>query len=451
MKFSEQWLRTWVDPKINRQTLLAQLTLAGLEVANAEAVAGNFSKVVVGHVIEASAHPQADRLKLCRVDIGAGDPLNIVCGADNVCKNLRVAVAVVGAQLPGDMTIKAATLKGEVSQGMLCSAKELGLGDEAGKIIELPMDLPVGEDLYQYLQLDDHSIHIDLTPNRADCLSILGIAREVAALNQCDLKATPNEVAKITCKQQMPVEISAPQACSQYIGRIIRGVNLQATTPIWMQERLRRSGLRAIHPVVDVTNYVMLEIGQPMHAFDYNKLHGKIIVRYPKAGESLQLLDDKTVSINEDTLVIADEKQVLALAGVMGGAASAVDDETRDIFLESAYFTPQAIAGQARAYGLSTDSSHRFERGVDPALQLLAIERATVLLQSICGGEVGAISTVKGETHLQQTTTIKLRSERIRKVLGLEISVAKSILQRLGMTVTEQNNSWQVAVPSYRF
>lgn len=453
MKFSEQWLRTWVDLKINTRDLSDQLTLAGLEVASVEPVAGEFSGVVTGQVVAVSPHPRADDLHICQVETGADHRLKIICGAANVRVGIGVAVAGTGARLANGAIIKKTQIKGEESAGMLCSAAELELSDVADEILTLPADLPAGKDLHDYLQLDDCTIHIDLTPNRADCLSVFGIAREVAALNDCAIEHVSVKPVKTTHDQQLPVTIRQPEACAQYLGRIVCNVDLQALTPLWMQERLRRSGLRAINPIVDVTNYVMLEIGQPLHAFDLARLKGSIIVRHAEPGEQLQLLDGKLVTLDEDILLIADEDKALALAGIMGGAESAVNSATTDIFLESAYFSPEAISGHARRFGLSTDSSHRFERGVDPALQAQAIERATALLQTICGGKAGPVTQAKSDKHLPSTKNIKLRWSRISKVLGVNIvqdNIAK-ILRSLGMSVKQVKDEWHVQIPSYRF
>lgn len=453
MKFSEQWLRTWVDPKISAQELSDQLTLAGLEVAGVTPVAGDFTNIVIGKIVAIAPHPQAKHLHICQVEIGASELLTIVCGASNVRIDLGVAVAMIGARLADGTIIKAAQIQGEKSEGMLCSAAELGLSDSTDEILTLGTDLLPGKDLYDALQLDDHAIHIDLTPNRADCLSVLGIAREVAAINECAIKRASIDPVAASHSQQLPVTIRQPDICAQYLGCIVRGIDRQAATPTWLQERLRRSGLRSINPVVDVTNYIMLEIGQPLHAFDLAKLNGSIIVRCAEPGEQLQLLDGKLVTLDPDSLLIADEVNALALAGIMGGADSAVSATTSDIFLESAYFSPQAISGHARRYGLSTDSSHRFERGVDPALQVQALARATRLLQTIVGGEAGPVTQVKNDKYLPQPKNINLRWQRIGKVLGIDIAQkeVEKILTNLGMVLTPQTNTWQVKIPSYRF
>ncbi|WP_210398202.1 phenylalanine--tRNA ligase subunit beta [Motiliproteus sediminis] len=454
MKFSEQWLREWVNPAIDTDALVAQITMAGLEVDSVEPVAGAFSGVIVAEVVSAEQHPNADKLRVCSVTTGAGEPVQVVCGAPNARAGIKVAFAQVGAVLPGNFKIKKAKLRQVESFGMLCSNAELELSDDHDGIIELAPDAPVGTDLRDYLGLDDQMIEVDLTPNRGDCLGIAGLAREVGVLNKEAVNEVECAAVAATIEDRFPVEVESPDACPRYIGRVIRNVNLSAQSPLWMQERLRRSGVRSIDPVVDVTNYVMLELGQPMHAFDLAQLNGGILVRMANAGEQLTLLDGQELTLNPETLVIADQRRPLALAGIMGGEDSGVSAETRDIFLESAFFSPLAVAGKARSYGLHTDSSHRFERGVDPELQRRATERATALLLEIVGGEPGPVIEVASEAHLPRSAEIILRAERIRKVLALELPAAEveEILSRLGMTVAAQNNdSWIVSVPSYRF
>ena len=389
MKFSEQWLRTWVNPAISTQEMCEQLTMAGLEVDSVEPAAGDFTEVVVARVESMEKHPDADKLNVCQVTDGK-ETMQIVCGAANVRQGLVIPLAKVGAVLPGasenePFKIKPAKLRGIESFGMLCSEKELGLADSAEGLMELSDDAPLGQNLREYLQLDDTIVELDLTPNRGDCLSIAGIARELGVLNQCEVTEQLWEPYKQTITDEFPVEIEADEACTHYAGRVIKGINVKAQTPLWMLERLRRGGIRGLSPVVDITNYVMLELGQPMHAFDLQKLDGKITVRYAENAEKITLLDGKSIELQEKSLVIADDSKVLALAGVMGGEDSAVDDSTTDIFLESAFFKPEIIAGKARSYGLHTDSSHRFERGVDTELQVHAIERATELIRKICG------------------------------------------------------------------
>lgn len=389
MKFSEQWLREWVNPAIDNDTLSAQLTMAGLEVDAVSPVADAFEGVVVGEVLQVEPHPDADKLRICQVNAGQDEVLNIVCGADNVRVGLRVPTALIGAILADDFKIKKSKLRGVESFGMLCSAKELGLAENSAGLLELPADAPVGANIREYLQLDDVTFELGLTPNRGDCLSIAGIAREVGVINHCavTVPAIPPVQADITDSLQL--KISAPADCPRYAGRVIRGINPQASTPVWMVERLRRSGIRSLGVAVDITNYLLLETGQPMHAFDLNKLKGGLDVRRARAGETLVLLNGNTVELDAETLVIADEHGPQAMAGVMGGAATAVDNNTVDIFLESAFFSPEAIVGRARRYGLHTDSSHRFERGVAHSLQGEALERASALFIQIAGGSAG--------------------------------------------------------------
>jgi len=452
MKFSEQWLRTWVNPAISTQEMCDQLTMAGLEVDGVEPAAGDFTDVVVARVVSLEKHPDADKLNVCQVTDGSKTQ-QIVCGAANVRAGMVIPLARIGAVLPGDFRIKPAKLRGVESFGMLCSEKELGLADSADGLMELPDDAPLGLNLREYLQLDDSVIELDLTPNRGDCLSIAGIAREIGVLNQCEVTEQQWEPYKQTITDVLPVKIEAADACTHYTGRVIKGVNVRAQTPLWMLERLRRGGIRGLSAVVDVTNYVMLELGQPMHAFDLHKLHEKIIVRYAKKAEKITLLDGKNIELQDDVLVIADESRALAFAGVMGGEDSAVDDSTTDIFLESAFFKPEVIAGKARSFGLHTDSSHRFERGVDTHLQVHALERATELIREICGGEVGPVVEHKTAAHPDEPLPIHLRADQIKRVLGIELPVADvtGILQRLGMQVKVYSDGWLVKSPGFRF
>jgi phenylalanyl-tRNA synthetase beta chain len=453
MKFSEKWLREWVNPELSSDELIAKLTLAGLEVDGTEPVAGAFSGVVVGQVVSVEPHPDADKLRLCQVNVDGDELLSIVCGASNVRKDLKIPVAVVGAVLPGNFKIKKAKLRGVPSFGMLCSAKELGMVDNIDGLMELAADAPVGTDIRDYLGLDDLSIDVDLTPNRSDCLGIAGIAREVGVLTGCDLTDWPQASIEIISQKKLSVVVSNPAACPRYVGRVIENVNVKAATPVWMQEKLRRSSLRSISPVVDVTNYVMLELGQPMHAFDLDKIDGGINVKMATPGDKITLLDGQPMRITGETLAITDASSTLALAGIMGGEASSVGDTTQHLFLESAFFTPTAIAGRARRHGLHTDSSHRFERGVDPELAGHALERATSLLLSIVGGQAGPITDVVSKGHLPVQATISLRAARIKLVLGIEIEAAQveEQLTRLGLGVTAQADGWSVTVPSFRF
>lgn len=453
MKFSEKWLREWVNPEIDSATLAEKLTQAGLEVDAIEAVAGDFTGVVVGQVVSVEPHPDADKLRCCKVDIAADELLSIVCGAANVRPDLKIPVAVVGSVLPGNFKIKKAKLRGVESFGMLCGASEIGLVDNVKGLMELADDAPVGTDLRDYLDLDDLSIDVDLTPNRSDCLGIAGIAREVGVLTGCDLTQWPVEEIEEQTSKTINITVEASADCPRYVARVIENVNVKAKTPLWMQEKLRRSGVRSLGPVVDVTNYVMLELGQPMHAFDLDKLKGGITVRHAKQDEKLTLLDGQKISITNNTLVIADDAAALALAGIMGGEPSSVTDDTKNIVLEAAHFNPLAIAGRARAYGLHTDSSHRFERGVDPQLAVQAIDRATALLLDIVGGQAGPVTETVSEDALPEIRVITLRADRIKRVLGIRIEAehVEDWLTRLGFIVDANAQGWTVTVPSFRF
>jgi phenylalanyl-tRNA synthetase beta chain len=366
MKFSERWLREWVSPSLTTEELSEQLSMAGLEVDGVEAVAGKFSGVVVGEVVDCGPHPDADKLQVTKVNVGDNELLDIVCGAPNCRKGLKVAVAKVGAVLPGNFKIKKAKLRGHPSFGMLCSFSELGIGDDHSGILELPADALIGQDIIDYLKLDDVTIEVDLTPNRADCLGLRGLAREVGVLNQLDVTPPVIQSVTPTIDDTLPIELASPKDCPRYLGRVIKAIDINAATPLWMREKLRRSGIRSIDPVVDVTNYVLLEMGHPMHAFDLSSLSEKIVVRSASASEQLTLLDETRVELQENTLVIADAEKPLAMAGIFGGLDSGVTEKSVDIFLESAFFARDAIIGKARQYGLHTDASHRYERGVDP-------------------------------------------------------------------------------------
>jgi len=453
MQISEAWLREYVNPAISTEQLVEQLTMAGLEVDSVTPAAAVFSGVVVGEVLAMEQHPDADRLRVCQVAIGETEPLQIVCGASNVRVGLRIPAALIGAVLPGDFKIKKSKLRGVESYGMLCSEKELGLAADANGLMELAADAPVGVDIRDYLSLNDNIIEVDLTPNRADCLSVEGIAREVAVLNKMDWSATQVETAAVSHSDAVSVSVKATDACPRYLGRLIKDINPKAETPLWMQERLRRSGVRSLSAVVDVTNYVLIELGQPLHAFDAAKLTGNITVRYAQTDESVALLNGQTIKLDNETLIIADDKQALALAGVMGGSESAVSDDTQNVFLECAFFNPRSIAGKARNYGLHTDSSHRFERGVDPTLQERAIERATQLIIDIAGGSVGAITEVTTASTLPQRSAVLLRKLRLEKTLGIALANEQvaDIFQRLGMSVQIQPDSWSVTPPGCRF
>lgn len=453
MKFSENWLREWVNPEVNTDQLAHQITMAGLEVDDVLAVAGEFSGVKVGKVVECGQHPDADKLRVTKVDVGEAELLDIVCGAPNCRQGLMVAVATVGAVLPGDFKIKKAKLRGQPSHGMLCSFSELGIDVESDGILELPQDAPIGQDLRAFLNLDDVTIDVDLTSNRADCFSLRGLAREVGVLNRLDVTEPKVQAVVNSIDDSVSIDVQAPRACPRYLGRVIKNVNAKAQTPLWMQEKLRRCGIRSIDPVVDVTNYVLLEQGQPMHAFDLDKINGGIVVRMANEAETLTLLDGNEVTLSQDTLVIADQQQPLALAGVFGGEHSGVTDNTQDILLECAFFSPDAIRGRARSYGLHTDASMRYERGVDFTLQYQAMERATELLVAICGGEVGPVVDVTSASDLPVANTVVLRREKLADLLGHEIADQDvvEILQRLGLSVESTEQGWQATAPSWRF
>lgn len=453
MKFSEAWLREWVNPALDSEKLTEQITMAGLEVDGIDAVAGKFTGVVVGRVVECSQHPNADKLRVTKVDIGGDRLLDIVCGAPNCRQGLIVACATVGAVLPGDFKIKAAKLRGEPSEGMLCSYAELGISDDADGIIELPQGAPIGTNLRDYLKLDDLTIEISVTANRADCLAIKGIARDVAVMNQLPLNEPEFKSIPATISDILPITVEAQEACPRYLGRIIKDINIQAPTPLWLREKLRRCGIRSIDAVVDVTNYVLLELGQPMHAFDLAHIDGKIIVRMAKEGEPLTLLDGNEVKLTSDTLVIADRCKPLAMGGIFGGKYSGVNEKTQDILLECAYFNPLAITGRARRYGLHTDASHRYERGVDPELQSPAMERATELLLAICGGNAGPIIAATAEHYLPQPATIKLRRSKLDSLIGyhIEDQQVSDILNRLGCNLSYDQGVWTALAPSWRF
>ncbi|PQZ13067.1 phenylalanine--tRNA ligase subunit beta, partial [Cronobacter sakazakii] len=416
-------------------------------------VAGSFHGVVVGEVVECGQHPNANKLRVTKVNGGGERLLDIGGGAPNCRQGLKVAVATVGAVLPGDFKIKAAKLRGEPSEGMLCSFSELGISDDHSGIIELPADAPIGTDIREYLKLDDNTIEISVTPNRADCLGIIGVARDVAVLNAEPLNAPDIAPVAATINDTLPIQVDAVDACPRYLGRVVKGIDVTAPTPLWMREKLRRCGIRSIDAVVDVTNYVLLELGQPMHAFDLDRIDGGIVVRMAKEGETLTLLDGNEATLNADTLVIADHQKALAMGGIFGGEHSGVNGETRNVLLECAFFSPLAITGRARRHGLHTDASHRYERGVDPQLQFKAMERATRLLLDICGGEAGPVIDVTSETHLPTRATITLRRSKLDRLIGHHIADAQvtDILKRLGCEVTEGQDEWQAVAPSWRF
>lgn len=450
MKISEKWLREWVNPQLTTDELIAQITMAGLEVESVESVAGEFNSVVVAEIIEIAPHPDADKLRVCQVNCGDASLVQVVCGAANARVGIKIPFAKVGAVLPGDLKIKEAKLRGVPSFGMLCGASELGMEDKVDGLMELAASAPVGVDIREYLQLDDKILEVDLTPNRGDCLSVLGLARDIGVLNKLDIAMPAIPSIPAVHQEIFPVKIEAAGDCPRYVGRVIKGIDLSQATPLWMVEKLRRSGIRSIDAVVDVTNYVLLELGQPMHAFDLAELNEQIVIRKSRIGEKLVLLDGTELELKPDSLLIADAKTPLALAGIMGGKNSGVSENTRDILLESAFFEPQKIAGRARSYGLHTDSSHRFERGVDYAQQVRAIERATALLLDIVGGEAGPVNEVAGLSGNKYT---KLTRQRLDQVLGLVLPTSEitDILQRLGMVVQQQEDGWLCEIPTYRF
>jgi len=452
MKISTNWLREWISVDAATEQLAERLTMAGLEVESIIPAAPAFDGVVIAEITHCEQHPDADRLTVCQVSTGT-DSWQIVCGAPNARVGMKAPLATLGATLPGDFKIRRSKLRGVESHGMLCSAKELGLSDDASGLLELPATAPVGADLREWLQLDDEVIETDLTPNRSDCLSMRGVAREVGALYGLPFQELSSADVDVTLDDQPEISVLAADACPRYLGRIIRGVDVAAESPVWLTERLRRAGLRSLSAVVDITNYVMLELGQPLHAFDLNKIEGGLVIRYAENDETLELLNGQTVTLRDDTLVIADHQRPQALAGIMGGEDSAVTDDSVDILLESAFFAPGKLAGRARQYGLHTDSSHRFERGVDPELTRRAMERATELILQITGGSAGPIVVVADQNTLPAMPEIHLREARIERILGIAIAPAEveAILTRLGLDVQSAEDGWRVRVPSYRF
>ncbi len=450
MKFSENWLREYVNPALDSAALGHVLTMAGLEVEALEAVAPDFNLVVIAHILSAEKHPDADRLQVLRVDVGQAEPLQIVCGATNARPGLKAPCALVGALLPG-FNIKQAKVRGVESFGMMCSAKELGLAEEASGLLELPEDAPVGQDVREYFDLNDQQFELKLTPNRSDCLSVAGIARDVAALTGSPLSLPVAKTVAVTSPQQKQVRVTESQACPRYCGRVINGVNAQAATPAWMVRRLERSGLRSISAVVDITNYVLLEMGQPLHAFDLAKLAGDVEVRFARPGEKIGLLNEQVAELQDDMLVIVDNSGAIALAGIMGGSATAVSDSTTDVFLESAFFVPAVITGKARRLGFSTDSSYRFERGVDFAATRQSLERATALILEICGGNAGDV--VEHLAQLPARNPVRLRVSKASAVLGIAFDQQgiADLLTRLQFQYTVANDEFLVTPPSYRF
>ena len=453
MNILSSWLREWINPDVADNELADQLTMAGLEVDAVAAIAPKFDKVVVGHVISCEKHPDADKLNLCQVDVGQNQHLQIICGASNVRADLKVIVATVGAKLPGGLKIKKAKLRGVESFGMICSESELGMADSSDGIAELEADAPIGTDIREYWRLDDNIIELDITPNRGDCFSILGVAREVSAnynmaFNSPEINVSAQGISSVD------TSVSNTTACPKYLTRSIKGINNTVQTPTWMADKLTRSGQALHSPVVDITNYVLLELGQPMHAFDLEKISGKINVRNAQSGETIELLNESTVELNDDTLIIADDNSPLAIAGVMGGMASATQDDSTQILLESAFFEPVSIAGKARSYGLHTESSLRFERGVDFKITEVAMDRATQLIIDICGGEASDITTCVDETTLPTLSPISITQEKIQQVLGFELDSdwIEEKFSNLDFEIIENNtNAWTIIPPSFRF
>ena len=453
MKIAESWLREWVNPDFDTAALGHQLTMLGHEVDGIEFEGADISDVLIAEIVDVEKHPDADRLSVCKVSDGSGEILDVVCGAPNVVKGMKSPLARPGVKLPNGLKLRKSKIRGVVSNGMLCSATELGLGDDSDGIIELPEDAPIGGSLVDFLTLPDAVIDLDLTPNRGDCFCVMGIARDVAALTGAPLKDAAVEPVPAVIKDAQPVELVEPAGCPRFAGRIIRGIDPSARSPVWMTERLRRSGLRAISPVVDITNYVMLEFGQPLHAYDSELVKGSIRPRLAKTGEKVTLLDGKEVALNEDTMIITDDSGPIGIAGIMGGLSTAVTDRTTDVYFEAAFWPPDFMAGRARAYGMHTDASLRFERGVDPNGQARAIERATALLLEIAGGNAGPMEVDTAEEHLPARQEILLRRDRLARLLGLEISDQKvtEILEGLDLGVAVVDDGWQVTPPSHRF
>lgn len=453
MKISENWLRTWVNPAIDSDTLSDQLTMLGLEVDELAPVAKPFTGVVIGEVLTVEQHPDADRLRVTTINIGSGEPLQIVCGAPNVRVGMKAPVATIGAVLPGDFKIKKGKLRGVESQGMLCGASEIDLEDKIDGLLELPVDAPVGENIREYLKLDDNVIDISITPNRGDCFSIRGIAREISVINKLQMNEPVINTVAATIADEKKVVIST-EGAPRYLGRVVKNVNVKAATPEWMQQALSRSGIRTHSILVDVTNYVLMELGQPMHAFDLSKIEGTVHVRQATQQEKLQLLNDQEVELQEDIMVIADDQKALAIAGIMGGLASSVTDDTTDIFLESAFFAPLAIAGRARRFGLHTDSSQRYERGVDFELPLIAMNRASQLIQELAGGEFGPITVAEKTDLLPKREAIELKQAQVDQLLGYQVAgeFIADALTRLGCKVTvKAEGEWSVVPPSHRY
>ncbi|MGQ8974933.1 phenylalanine--tRNA ligase subunit beta [Acinetobacter schindleri] len=453
MKISENWLRTWVNPAIDSEKLSDQLTMLGLEVDDLSPAAKPFTGVVVGEVLTVEQHPDADRLRVTTVNIGSGEPLQIVCGAPNVRAGMKAPVATIGAVLPGDFKIKKGKLRGIESQGMLCGASEIDLEDKIDGLLELPNDAPVGVNIREYLDLDDNVIDISITPNRGDCFSIRGIAREIGVINQLPVTAPEIQEVAATIADEKKVVVST-EGCPRYLGRVIKNVNTKAPTPEWMERALARSGIRQHSILVDITNYVLIELGQPLHAFDGGKVQGAVHVRQATAGEKLVLLNEQEVELNEKVMVIADDEKALAIAGIMGGLSSSVTDATTEIFLESAFFAPLHIAGRARSFGLHTDASQRYERGVDFELPVMAMHRASQLIAELAGGEFGPITVAENPAVLPRREAIELEQAQVDQLLGykVESDFITDALTRLGCEVTvKAEGQWSVVPPSHRY
>lgn len=454
MQFSEQWLRHYVNPSLSTDELAEALTMAGLEVEEVEPVAPAFTGIVVAQVLTKEKHPNADKLSVCTVDAGTGEVLQIVCGAPNVEAGVRVPCALSGAVLPGDFRIKPTKMRGVESQGMLCSARELGISEDHGGLLILPADAPVGVNIRDYLQLDDRKFTIKLTPNRGDALSVIGVARDLHAITGAEFKQPSFAPMAVTLEEQLPVQVEAVDLCGRFSGRVIRGLNARAATPAWMVQRLERSGQRSISALVDISNYVMLELGRPSHVFDLDKVEGGLSVRWGRAGETVKLLNEQTVNVDEAVGVIADARGVEAIAGIMGGDATAVSLDTTSVFVEAAFWWPEAIQGRCRRFNFSTDAAHRFERGVDAATTVEHIEYITRLIVDICGTEATRIGPVGDQVlRLPERKPVTLRIERARKVIGAPISAEEmaQVFTRLGFAFTQDEVAFHVTPPSYRF
>lgn len=453
MKFSELWLREWVNPPISTEELSHQMTMAGLEVDGIKPVACSFNGVIVGEVIKCSQHTNDDKLYITQVNIGDNRLLDIVCGALNCRAGLKVAVAKVGAILPDNCKINATQLHGKLSEGILCSFFELGISENHNSIIELPKNAPIGIDIRDYLKLNDNIFEINITPNRADCLSIIGIARDIAMLNQMTVTKPDISPVTATIHTTLPIRVDTPQICPRYLGRVVKGINIKVSSPLWMREKLRRCGMRSIDALVDIGNYVLLELGQPIHSFDLNLIEGGIVVRMAEDGEVLTLLNGNKITLHSDTLVISDHYKALAIGGICGGEYSGVNNETKDILLECALFNPTSIIGNAHRQGLQSDTSRRYEHGVDPEIQYKSLDRATRLILDICGGQAGPVIDVTDGNELPQRATIRLHRKKLDRLLGHIVPRKKvsKILLRLGCQVTDDSETWLVIAPSWRF